>query len=347
MRTPCSLALTGLLTLVACAGDRGREVAVTDRDPGELETAPADTLPPLDSERTSGKERRDEAGGRASPSRTPRPAAAKPPARKRRARTPAPAVVADSAVVTDSSRTVAAVAPVTAPTAPAAPAAKAPASPPPPAPAPAPAETASASTAPPPPAAAPSSSVAADSGAPAAGTHALPAGTQVRALLQDSISSLRNSAGQRVTALVSGDLRAPDGRTLVPSGSAVRLSISRIKPARGRSAADGELELRADSVLVGGRAYPISGEVEPVPHELKGRGVTAGEAGKVAAGAAAGAVAGGVITGKTKGAVIGGVVGAAGGAAVAAQTASRDVIVTPRTLVVLTLMAPFAAGGGR
>jgi hypothetical protein len=58
-------------------------------------------------------------------------------------------------------------------------------------------------------------------------------------------------------------------------------------------------------------------------------------------------VAGGVITGKTKGAVIGGVVGAAGGAVVAAQTASRDVVVTPRTLIVLTLTAPFAPQAAR
>lgn len=183
--------------------------------------------------------------------------------------------------------------------------------------------------------------------APAVNLHALPAGTEVRALLQDSISSLRNSAGQTVTALISGDLRSPDGRTLVPSGSAVRLSIMRLKPARTRSAADGELELRADSIVVGGRAYPVQAELQPVPHELNGRGVTAGEAEKVAAGAAVGAVAGGVISGETKGAVIGGVVGAAGGAVVAAQTASRDVVVTPRTLLILKLTAPFVRSDAR
>jgi hypothetical protein len=186
------------------------------------------------------------------------------------------------------------------------------------------------------------SGTGATSAAATAEMHELPAGMHVRALLQDSIHSLRNSAGQRVTALVSGDLRAPDGRTLVPSGSVVRLVIERLKPARTRSAADGELELRPDSVVVNGRAYPVRAEVQPVPHELKGRGVTAGEAEKVAAGAAVGAVAGGVITGKTKGAVVGGAVGAAGGAVVAAQTASRDVVVTPRTLIVMTLTAPFA-----
>ncbi len=194
------------------------------------------------------------------------------------------------------------------------------------------------------PVAPPAPAGASDAVPPAADMHALPAGMHVRALLQDSIHSLHNSAGQTVTALVSGDMRAPDGRTLVPSGSAVRLTITRLKPARTRNAVDGELELRADSVVVGGRAYPIHAEVQPVPHELKGRGVDAGAAEKVAAGAAVGAVAGGVITGKTKGAVVGGVVGAAGGAVVAAHTASRDVVVTPRTLVVLTLTSPFTGG---
>jgi hypothetical protein len=57
-------------------------------------------------------------------------------------------------------------------------------------------------------------------------------------------------------------------------------------------------------------------------------------------GAAAGAVVGGVVTGKTKGAVIGGVIGAAGGTVVAAQTASRDVVVTPGTLLTLVLQQP-------
>jgi uncharacterized membrane protein len=61
---------------------------------------------------------------------------------------------------------------------------------------------------------------------------------------------------------------------------------------------------------------------------------------KVGVGAAAGAVVGGVVTGKKKGAVIGGVIGAAGGGVVAAHTASRDVVVTPGTLLPLVLREP-------
>jgi hypothetical protein len=173
-------------------------------------------------------------------------------------------------------------------------------------------------------------------------SDALPAGTQVRAILNDSITSLRNSVGQRVSAVVSGDLRAADGLAVLPSGAVVHLTIERLAPARTRSAKDGELVLRADSIVAAGHAYPVDASLQPIPHELRGRGVTAGEVEKVGAGAAAGAVVGGVVTGKTKGAVVGGAVGAVGGAVVAAQTASRDVVVSPRTLITLVLRSPVA-----
>jgi hypothetical protein len=189
-----------------------------------------------------------------------------------------------------------------------------------------------------PPAAAPPTSVARAGAAP----NALPAGTQVRAVLQDSINSLRNSVGQAVAATISGDLRAPDGLAVLPSGSVVHFTIDRLSPARSRSAKDGELVLRADSVTADGHTYRVDAAVQPIPHELRGRGVSAGDVEKVGVGAAAGAVVGAVATGKRAGAVVGGAVGAVGGAAVAAQTASRDVVVTPRTLITLILKSPIA-----
>jgi outer membrane protein with glycine zipper len=179
--------------------------------------------------------------------------------------------------------------------------------------------------------------------APTPAAHTLPTGTQFRVQLQDTINSLRNSDGQTVTGLVSGDVRGPDGLTVLPSGSKVYVYIARLRPARTRSAADGELQLRVDSIMVDGQSYAVRADVGRVPHELRGRGVTAGEVEKVGAGTAAGAILGGVVTGKKKGAVIGGVVGAAGGAVVAAQTASRDVVVTPGTLLPVVLREPFAS----
>lgn len=347
MSTRHALVLTGLATLAACGrGDGSREVAVSNSLSHELEIAPPDTAAAAPS---PGKPERESRSGATPAAREPSAARKSAGAetrvagsRAREAKASSPSVgvpPTDSAAVRDSGRTAADSTPVVAVRAD---------------------STRSDSTrfkdsasaqaagsgaahplAPPPPPV-----TAAPSPTTTAAAHTVPAGTRIRALLQDSITSLRNSEGQTVTAFVSGDLRASDGRTVVPSGSAVRLSITRLRPAPTRSARDGELELRADSITVAGHTYPVSAQVQPVPHELKGRGVTAGEAEKVGAGAAVGAVAGGVITGKTKGAVIGGVVGAAGGAVVAAQTASRDVIVAPNTPLVLILTAPLAGSRG-
>jgi hypothetical protein len=173
--------------------------------------------------------------------------------------------------------------------------------------------------------------------------HTLPAGTEIRAILNDSINSRSDSAGRVLLAHVAGDVVDPAGTTVVPAGAEVQLTITLLEPAKSRSASDGKLSLRVDAITIDGRPEPVSATVRPVPHELRGRGVTAGEAEKVGVGAAAGAVVGRVITGKTKGAVVGGVVGAAGGAVVAAQTASRDVVVHSGTTVVFTLAAPLVA----
>jgi hypothetical protein len=162
----------------------------------------------------------------------------------------------------------------------------------------------------------------------------------VRAQLQDSLNSRHDTAGKIVMARINAAITDRNGEVVVPAASPVQLSVAQLEPAKSRSATDGKLALRVDSVLVEGRAYPVTGEVQPVPHELRGRGVSAGEAEKVGVGAAAGAVLGRVLGGNTKGTIIGGAVGAAGGAVVAAQTASRDVVVKPGTWVSFVLTAP-------
>jgi hypothetical protein len=173
--------------------------------------------------------------------------------------------------------------------------------------------------------------------------HTLPAGTEIHISLDDSISSRHDSAGKAVTAEVMQGVKDAGGAVVVPAGARVRLTVTRLAPARSRSAADGEIALRVDGIVIGDSTIPVRARVSQIPHELKGRGVTGSEAAKVGVGAAAGAVAGRVIGGDAKGAVIGGVVGAAGGAAVATQTASRDVVVAPRTAVSFVLDAPLVA----
>jgi outer membrane protein with glycine zipper len=340
MKTVHALALVAGLAVTGCRGERNREVALGDTLSRDLELGPSDTVAPeplpepiaaVPTDTVRSRTQRAQVGARtraaAEPGAATRPteSRARRPTRARTAREPvatgAYAPGADRADTTapkgrpePARDSVAAVASAesTAASAPPAPAAE--------------------STAP--------AATAAPSGAPTSAANTLPVGTRFRAQLRDTINSLRNSEGQTVTALVSGDVLAPDGRSVLPSGSTVHVYIVRLRPARTRSASDGELQLRVDSITVPGHSYTVRADVGPVPHELRGRGVTAGEVEKVGAGAAAGAVIGGVVTGKKKGAVIGGVIGAAGGTVVAAQTASRDVVVTPGTLLTLVLREP-------
>ena len=119
----------------------------------------------------------------------------------------------------------------------------------------------------------------------------------------------------------------------------VRLTVTRLASAKSKSS-QGSLALRVDGIQVGGQLQSVQADVRPVPRELRGRGVTSGDAAKVGVGAVGGAVLGRVLGGNTKGAVVGGVVGAAGGAVVADQTATRDVVVKAKTPVTFVLTAP-------
>jgi glycine zipper 2TM protein len=167
----------------------------------------------------------------------------------------------------------------------------------------------------------------------------LAVGTQIHAALDDSITSRRDTVGQRVSGHVMENVTGPGGHTLIAAGTPVQFTITRIRPSRSKSS-QGRLALQADGVSLNGQLLPVQAEIKPVPRELRGRGVTGSDAAKVGGGAAAGAVLGGVVGGNTKGAVIGGVAGAAAGAVVANQTATRDVVVKAKTPVVMVLTAP-------
>jgi hypothetical protein len=188
-----------------------------------------------------------------------------------------------------------------------------------------------------------SPTTAATSASTSSGTRTLPAGTEIHAALDDSISSRRDSAGRKISAEVMQAVSDADGAVVIPAGARVRLTVTQLTPAGSRSAADGQLALRVDGIAIGDSVVPVKARIQQIPHELQGRGVTGSEAAKVGAGAAAGAVAGRVLGGDAKGAVIGGVVGAAGGAAVATQTAKRDVVVAARTPLSFVLDAPLVA----
>jgi hypothetical protein len=171
-------------------------------------------------------------------------------------------------------------------------------------------------------------------------THTLANGATINVTTSRTITSRSDEAGQSLMTTVDADVKNSAGRVVIPAGSKVELVITEISPAKSRSAKDGSLTLRVANVTVAGKTYPLDAEVTSVSHTLKGRGVTAGEVEKTAAGTAVGAIAGTIIGGNSKGTIIGAAVGTAGGAVVANETASRDVVVNAGSPIELTLTGP-------
>ena len=176
--------------------------------------------------------------------------------------------------------------------------------------------------------------------APAPAERLLASGTRVEATIQDALSSRTNKAGETLRATVSGDVVDARGGVVIPAGSAVSLTIAQLEPGSDQVRPEGRLSLVVNSVTVNGRTHPVTATMGPVPHELKGRGVTTDEAARIGAGTAIGAVVGQVIGKNTRSTVIGGAVGAVAGTAVAVRYAYRDVIVAAGTAITFTLTQP-------
>jgi hypothetical protein len=168
----------------------------------------------------------------------------------------------------------------------------------------------------------------------------LGSGTQIEATTERTISSRNDQAGATFTASVTSDVKDGRGRSVIPAGSILTLTITELKSATDKSKADGRITVAVTSVSVGGQTYPLSGAITSMAHTLKGRGVGEAEVGKTAAGVVIGGVAGRIIGGDATGTIIGAVVGGAAGAAVAVETANRDVVVTAGTPIIITLNGP-------
>lgn len=164
----------------------------------------------------------------------------------------------------------------------------------------------------------------------------LPASTVINATARDSLTSRRHKPGHTFVTTITDDLRDSRGRIVVPAGAELSFTVKEIAPSENKGDSLGVLVLQPSQMMVDGRVYAVSGTVDYVEVYLKGRGVTAGDAAKVGAGAAIGAIAGRVIGGK-KGTIIGGVVGGAAGTAHAVETADRDVVVPPGAKIQVTL----------
>jgi uncharacterized protein YfiM (DUF2279 family) len=170
----------------------------------------------------------------------------------------------------------------------------------------------------------------------------LAAGTAISAKFDAGISSRTHKAGQTLTATVSSDVKDKKGRTVIPAGSKVHLTIKAIKESERKSDKTGKLVLTPTKVEIAGRSYPMTGSAVALDRTLQDRKTNAGDIAKVGVGAGTGALLGTAVSGgSTKGAVIGGVAGAAVGTQRAIETQDRDVVVPQGSRLKVTLGSTF------
>lgn len=177
---------------------------------------------------------------------------------------------------------------------------------------------------------------------PAARERTLAAGTAISAKFDAGINSRTHKAGQTLTGTVAADVKDKSGRTVIPAGSKVHLTITAIKESERKSDKTGKLVLTPTKVVIAGKSYPMSGSAVALDRTLQDRKTNAGDLAKVGVGAGAGALLGTAVTGgSTKGAVIGGVAGAAVGTQRAIETQDRDVVVPVGSRLKVTLSSMF------
>lgn len=186
------------------------------------------------------------------------------------------------------------------------------------APAPAPTPRPAERSAPAPATSAPASgSSSTRSTAPARDPMVVPVGTELDVRLQTPLNSGTAQVEDRFEATTMVDLKAKDGRVLIPAGSLARGYVTAVKPA-GRTDRKGSLSLSFERITVNGTTYQIRGTLTQA---VESEGVK-GEVGKIGAGAAVGGIIGGIIGG-VKGTIAGILIGG-GGTMVASEGEQVD-----------------------
>lgn len=149
----------------------------------------------------------------------------------------------------------------------------------------------------------------------------LPAGTQLSATLEGSLSTRTSRVGDVFTARIGEALRTADGTEILPAGTRLegRVAESRESPSAEESAL---LLLEIRALLVNGQRYPIQATVLETQVASEARDSAQRQAATVATGAAAGAVVGRILGRDTRSTVAGAAAGAAAGAGIALT--SRD-----------------------
>jgi hypothetical protein len=165
----------------------------------------------------------------------------------------------------------------------------------------------------------------------------LPAGTKLTGVLQETISTKDNEAGDQVELRMTESFQVGDAT--VPAGLILRGQIAEAKGG-GRVSSRAKLSFRITQLEAEGRTYQVVTE----PFEVRGKSESSNSLKKVIGGAVAGGVVGAVAGDASKGVLIGAAVGT--GAAVATDGGNitlakgQQIAVQLAEPVTLSLRAP-------
>jgi hypothetical protein len=168
---------------------------------------------------------------------------------------------------------------------------------------------------------------------PEARPIAIPAGTVIAVVIDETLSSKTANSGQRFRATVESPIEV-DGRIVIPRGAHATGLVKEAKPA-GRFKGGSALELTLISVEAGGHDYEVQTSSPTLTHKGKGKRTAVMAGGGGAGGALIGGLAGG-----GKGALIGGLIGAGAGVGGAAFTGKADVVVPAESGLSFKLVQP-------
>jgi hypothetical protein len=161
----------------------------------------------------------------------------------------------------------------------------------------------------------------------------VPAGTSVTVSLGAALGSKLSQSGQTFTGTVAKEVTIGDA-VAIPKGATVAGTVTDAKPL-GKFAGGAVLQVRLDSINLGGTDMPVQAAAKTFSAKGKGKRTAVLAGGGAALGGIVGALAGG-----GKGAAIGMAAGGGAGAGGAALTGNKDIMLPAESAVSFELSQP-------